>query len=270
LVVKAMVPYFSVPTSSAGVENDFYFMSLVLTKHRLSLRPELVEMSSMVDRNMPRIVIDDYMTPVADEPLEELIVESSSDEEDDEMESDEDDNVASSRQHRESEATDRMRQRRQAEIQRKAALHKKQTEDHLQEAHYQDEQRVLLEELIHTPIQPWSGPQSVSGLDMSVDEANSAEPFDWSAVPEEVHDEAAANALEQQRDEAAANALEQQRDEAAANALEQQRRVMQVDLDASQIPLPVETQLDLEELQDSPDENQLVTAAQALVVVAGS
>ena len=50
-VVSAFAAYFGVPTSSAGIELDFYFASLLLTKQRMSMKTPLIEMMHMVDRN---------------------------------------------------------------------------------------------------------------------------------------------------------------------------------------------------------------------------
>ena len=50
-VVSAFAAYFGVPTSSAGIELDFYFASLLLTKQRMSMKGPLIEMMQMIDRN---------------------------------------------------------------------------------------------------------------------------------------------------------------------------------------------------------------------------
>ena len=50
-VASAFAAYFGVPTSSAGVELDFYFASLLLVKQRMSMKGPLVEMMHMLDRN---------------------------------------------------------------------------------------------------------------------------------------------------------------------------------------------------------------------------
>ena len=51
LICRAMARFFGVPTSSAGIENDFYFSSLLLNKQRMSMGSELIEMTHMTDRN---------------------------------------------------------------------------------------------------------------------------------------------------------------------------------------------------------------------------
>ena len=55
LVVKAFAAFWSVPTSSSGIELDFYFNSLLLRKQRTSIRGEVAEMVHMVDRNQALI-----------------------------------------------------------------------------------------------------------------------------------------------------------------------------------------------------------------------
>ena len=55
LVILAVPYFFGIPTSSAGVELDFYFNSLILTKQRMSMRGEVAEMLHMVDRNREMI-----------------------------------------------------------------------------------------------------------------------------------------------------------------------------------------------------------------------
>ena len=50
-VVRCMAAFFGVSSSSAGIELDFYFESLLLTKQRMSMRGEVSEMMHMVDRN---------------------------------------------------------------------------------------------------------------------------------------------------------------------------------------------------------------------------
>ena len=44
LVALAMPAFFGIPTSSSGIELDFYFNSLLLTKQRMSMRGEVAEM----------------------------------------------------------------------------------------------------------------------------------------------------------------------------------------------------------------------------------
>ena len=51
LVTKAFPGYWGVPSSASGIECDFYFQSLLWTKHRTSMRGEVAEMVHMVDRN---------------------------------------------------------------------------------------------------------------------------------------------------------------------------------------------------------------------------
>ena len=55
LVVKAFAAFWGVPTSSSGIELDFYFNSLLLRKQRTSIRGEVAEMVHMVDRNQALI-----------------------------------------------------------------------------------------------------------------------------------------------------------------------------------------------------------------------
>ena len=50
-MLRAMAVYFGVPTSSAGIELDFYFAGLLITKQRTSLLGPQVEMMHMFDRN---------------------------------------------------------------------------------------------------------------------------------------------------------------------------------------------------------------------------
>ena len=50
-VVSCFPAYFAVPISSAGIELDFYFTSLLLTKQRMSMKAPLIEMMQMIDRN---------------------------------------------------------------------------------------------------------------------------------------------------------------------------------------------------------------------------
>ena len=50
-IVRGMAAYFGVPTSSAGIELDFYVESLLWTKQRMSMRGEVAEMFHAVDRN---------------------------------------------------------------------------------------------------------------------------------------------------------------------------------------------------------------------------
>ena len=55
MVVLAIPYFFGVPTSSSGIELDFYFESLLLTKRRMSMRGEVAEMLHMVDRNKSKV-----------------------------------------------------------------------------------------------------------------------------------------------------------------------------------------------------------------------
>lgn len=55
LVALAIPFFFGIPTSSSGIELDFYFNSLLLTKRRMSMRGEVAEMLHMVDRNQSKI-----------------------------------------------------------------------------------------------------------------------------------------------------------------------------------------------------------------------
>lgn len=65
-VVRAFAAYFGVPTSSAGIELDFYFASLLLVKQRMSMKGPLVEMMNMVDRNQEWVDLAqvDALTPL--------------------------------------------------------------------------------------------------------------------------------------------------------------------------------------------------------------
>ena len=55
LIALAIPYFFGMPTSSSGIELDFYFNSLILTKHRMSMRGEIAEMLHMVDRDQAKI-----------------------------------------------------------------------------------------------------------------------------------------------------------------------------------------------------------------------
>ena len=50
-VTRCMAAFFGVPSISSGIELDFYFKSLLLTKRRMSMRGEVAEMLHMTDRN---------------------------------------------------------------------------------------------------------------------------------------------------------------------------------------------------------------------------
>ena len=109
LVVRAMFSYFGVPSSSAGIELDFCFSSLILRKQRMSMSSEVIEMVHMLDRNrslidlaqVDRLTIagaakakpvfngDDFLPDVP--PEEDLDNESESDETGDATYDDEDD-----------------------------------------------------------------------------------------------------------------------------------------------------------------------------------
>ena len=67
--VSAMAAYFAVPTSSAGVELDFYFASLLLTKQRMSLHGPMIEMMHMIDRNQAWVDLSQVDTLTAREAI---------------------------------------------------------------------------------------------------------------------------------------------------------------------------------------------------------
>lgn len=135
-IVKAMAAYFGIPTSSAGVECDFYFASLLLTKHRMSMRPELVEMLQMIDRNralvdlsqvndlttrevsavMPKINLDAFTVLPEEEEAEaeEFEMESSSEEQCSDDSEDESDAVG--RRQREKEWRDRQNKQGEEQV----------------------------------------------------------------------------------------------------------------------------------------------------------
>ena len=50
-LTRCIASYFGIPSSSSGIELDFYFNSLILTKRRMSMRGEVAEMLHMTDRN---------------------------------------------------------------------------------------------------------------------------------------------------------------------------------------------------------------------------
>ena len=50
-VTGCFAAYFGIPASASGIENDFYFSSLLFSKRRTSMRGEVAEMVHMVDRN---------------------------------------------------------------------------------------------------------------------------------------------------------------------------------------------------------------------------
>ena len=154
LIIRAMVAFFGVPTSSSGIELDFYFSGLLLNKQRMSMASDLIEIVHMLDRNRRLIDLvqvdvltkasaklarpifcgDDYL-PDKESPEEDL---SRSDSDHDYAEPE------SSDEEEQGQSTE-AKQRQDAERQRRSEMHQQQ-EDQFAEDELKRRQESLAKE----------------------------------------------------------------------------------------------------------------------------